>query len=329
MKNKDNIKQPNHVSTARFTLTVLEKNIIYTIIDELQKTMSMDLNQVYTEQEIKIELKKIDRNNNYSRVKNAVKSLGSKHVEFELSIPGTGKVQDRSTNLISGIGHIPNSKFISFTIPSHACRFFCYIGGGFTSFQKTIAISLSSIYSKSLYELCCRWIDRGGYSCTIEELKRYLSISDKYNQISHLRNKVLDISVKELKQKGDIFFSYTLKKEGRSYSKISIKIHKNTISQDEYYGVREEHYAYVYSFLNRFFPNYVDDKALGYTESLATAGSLDKAYSRFIRLDDEFALGSKNKTDICNLLMKVILPELGVKTRNKTQNHTQLKLSVN
>ena len=214
-------------------------------------------------------------------------------------------------------------------VPSSACRFFCYIGGGFTSFQKTIAISLSSIYSKSLYELCCRWVDRGGYNCTIEEFKMHLSIIDKYKQIAHLRNKVLNTSEKELKQKADLYFTYSLKKDGRKYTTISIKIHRNTKVKNEYYGVREKHYAYVYSFLNRYFPNYIDDKALTYSESLATSGNLDKAYSRFIRLDDEFTSGSKNKVDICNLLLKVILPEMGVITKIKNKNHTQLKLSVN
>lgn len=139
MKSEDKIKQPNHISTARFTLTVLEKNIIYTVIDELQKTMSRDLNQVYKEQEIIIELKMIDKNKNYSRIKNALKSLASKQVEFELRIPGTGKqgkIQENVTSLISGLKYERHSKYISFMIPSSACRFFCYIGGGFTSFQK-------------------------------------------------------------------------------------------------------------------------------------------------------------------------------------------------
>ena len=100
MKKRVYIKQPNHISTARFTLTVLEKNIIYTIIDELQKVMSMDLNQVYTEQEINIELKKIDKHNNYKRIKSAVKSLASKQVEFELRIPGKGKSERIQENMI-------------------------------------------------------------------------------------------------------------------------------------------------------------------------------------------------------------------------------------
>ncbi|CAA0229072.1 Putative replication protein Rep-3 superfamily [Tenacibaculum maritimum] len=327
MENSNKIKQPNHVSTARFnySLTVLEKNIIYTIIDELQKIMSRDLNQKYINQRITVELKTLEQNRNYNRIKNAIKKLGSKHVEFDFTIPKTGKITGFSTSLISGLRHEYNSKFITLNIPEDACRFFCYIGGGFTSFQKTIAISLNSVYSKHLYELCCRWEDKGGYSCTIEELKIYLSISDKYNQIAHLRAKVLEQSKEELKKKADLFFTYSLIKVGRKYSKISFKIHRNTQGNEEYYGIREEHFIYVYNFLTRFFPNYVDNKARSYTDIITKDGYIEKAYYRFIKLEDQLEARYKTKTDIKNILIKSILPEFGISTVDK--NQITLKLS--
>lgn len=324
MENSKKIKQPNHVSTARFnySLTVLEKNIIYTIIDELQKNMSRDLNQKYINQRITVELKTLEQNRNYSRIKNAIKKLGSKHVEFDVVIPKTGKMTGFSTSLISGLRHEYNSGLIILNIPEDACRFFCYIGGGFTSFQKTIAISLNSIYSKYLYELCCRWEDRGGYSCSIEELKIYLSITDKYNQIVHLRAKVLEQSKGELKKKADLFFTYSLMKVGRKYSKISFKIHRNTQGNEEYYGVRKEHFIYVYNFLIRFFPNYDDNKAENYAGIISNGGYVEKAYYRFIKLEDQLEARFKTKKDIKNILIKSILPEYGISTVNKTKSHS-------
>jgi len=321
LKDKPYIKQPNHVSTARFnySLTVLEKNIIYTVIDELQKIMSRDLNQKYINQQITVELKTLEQNRNYKRIKNAIKKLGSKHVEFDFVIPKTGKITGFSTSLISGLRHEYNSKVITLNIPEDACRFFCYIGGGFTSFQKTIAISLNSVYSKYLYELCCRWEDKGGYSCTIEKLKIYLSIIDKYNQIAHLRVKVLEQSKDELKKKADLFFTYRLIKVGRKYSKISFKIHRNTEGTKDYYGIREEHFIYVYNFLTRFFPSHVDNKATNYIDTIANEGYIEKAYYRFIKLEDQIEARHKTKTDIKNILIKSILPELGISTIDKNQ----------
>lgn len=316
MRNTIYIRKPNHISTARFTLSTIEYNIIYFIIDELMKSQSLDVNVEYSEQEIIIELKKIDKYNNYQRIKNSIKSLASKQVEYHINIPGgNGKseqVQENITSLISGIKYVRNSQYISFIVPSQACRFFCYLGGGFTSIQKTIAIGLSSIYSKALYELCCRWKDKGGYSCSIDDLKVYLSIENKYKQIAHFRQRVLDDSINELKEKADLFFTYTLLKSDKKYDKISIKIHCNYQNKSGFSGVKEEHYQFVYVFLNRYFPNYKDSKALDYTEALVKQNNIEKAYYRFIKLDDNFSDGSKTKKDIYNLLVNVILPELEI-----------------
>ena len=277
----------------------------------------------YSEQEITIELKKIEKNNNYQRIKDSVKSLASKQVEYHINIPGiNGKshqIQENITSLISGIKYIRNSQYISFIVPSQACRFFCYLGGGFTPIQKTIAIGLSSIYSKALYELCCRWEDKGGYNCSIEDLKVYLSIENKYKQIAHFRQRVLDDSISELKEKADLFFTYSLIKSNKKYERISIKIHRNYRNKSGFSGVKERHYIYVYSFLNIYFPNYKDTKALDYTEILVQQNNLEKAFYRFQRLDDELTSGHKTKKDIFSLLINVILPELEIPKSHLTK----------
>ena len=316
MSNTIYIRKPNHISTARFTLSTIEYNIIYFIIDEISILQSLDVNMEYSEQEIKIELKKIEKNNNYQRIKDSIKSLASKQVEYHINIPGgNGKsqqIQENITSLISGIKYIRNSQYISFIVPSQACRFFCYLGGGFTPIQKTIAIGLSSIYSKALYELCCRWEDKGGYNCSIEDLKVYLSIENKYKQIAHFRQRVLDDSISELKEKADLYFTYSLIKSNNKYERISIKIHGNYRNKSGFSGVKEKYYVFVYSFLNIYFPNYKDTKALDYTEILIQQNNLDKAYYRFQRLDDELTSGHKTKKDIFSLLINVILPELEI-----------------
>lgn len=324
MNNTINIRKPNHISTARFTLSTIEYNIIYFIIDELSKTQSLDISKEYSEQEVLIELKKIEKNNNYQRIKDSIKSLASKQVEYHINIPGVNgkshQIQENVTSLISGIKYIRNSQYISFIVPSQACRFFCYLGGGFTSIQKTIAIGLSSIYSKALYELCCRWLDKGGYNCKIEDLKIDLSIENKYKQIAHFRQRILDDSIIELKEKADLFFTYTLSKSNKKYDRISIKIHGNYRNKSGFSGIKQEHYVFVYTFLNHYFPNYKDTKALDYTEILVKQNNLEKAFSRFQRLDDDFSNGIKTKRDIFNLLVNVILPELEILKSHITKN---------
>lgn len=305
------IIQPNHLSIAKISLTSLQKNIIYIIIDELQRVMSKNINEIYKEQLIKVEFKEIDANFNYKRIRDATRQLSSKSVEYDLILPKTGKIRRTDTSIISGIEYELNSSYISFVIPSRACIFFCYIGGGFTSFQKTIGISLSSVYSKIMYEFCCRWIDKGGYTCTIYKFKEYLNISDKYSQIAHLRNKVLEPAKKELIKKADVYFLYSLEKKGRRFEIINFKILKNSTDSDlRFNGIRQKHYNFILLFLKRYFPEYVDNKALDYCDTIVKNGNGIRAYERFKRLDKEHCLGIKRSKDITNLLTKIILKEL-------------------
>lgn len=308
------IIQPNHVSTAKFRYTCIEKNIIYHIIEKLQEVKSKDPFEVYKEQKITLELSKLDKNKNYSNIRKAVKSLATKPVEFDLVIPKENKVRKNLSFIVGALEYEVRSKYITLVIPSTACVFFCYIGGGFTAIQKNIALNLNSIHSKILYELCCRWVDRGGFNSDLISFRGYLQVEGKYKQIAHLRNKVLEVAKRELKEKADLYFNYSLEKRGgRSYDYINIKIHRNKyLENDVEVTVNEQEYNYVYRFLLLFFPNNKDNSAFIFTEEIAKKGFINKAYNRFCRLDDDFTSAKKSKADIYNLLRFVILPELGI-----------------
>ena len=307
------IIQPNHVSTAKYRYTSIEKNIMYHIIDKLQEVMSKDPFEVYKEQKIILELRQLDKNNNYNNVRRAVKSMAKKPVEFDIVIPKENKIRKNLSFLIAAVEYEVRSKYITLVIPSTACDFFCYVGGGFTAFQKTVSLSLNSIHSKVLYELCCRWVDRGGFNSDLISFRGYLQIEGKYSQIAHLRNKVLNVAKKELQEKADLCFNYSLEKRGgKKYDYINIKIFSNKKIEDREIIVNEEHYNYVYRFLLLFYPNHIDNSALLYTNQISNKGFLDKAYSRFIRLDDDLTSNKKDKSDIFNLLRFVILKELGI-----------------
>ncbi|MFV1450307.1 replication initiation protein [Maribacter sp. HS] len=306
-------RQPNHIAASNLTLKTLEWNIIFTIIGKLQHCLKKDFNYNYTEQEVKIYFKELDDNNNYSRIRKAFSAIKAKEVEFEVNVPGTNKVKKKVTSLVSGLDYIIKSEYVTFYIPKSACIYFCYIGGGYTRLQLCIAIDLSSVYSKMMYQFCCRWKDKGGYNCTIEKFREWLNITNKLKQNAHLRQKVLDVAAKELKTKADYYFTYQLLKKGNiRFTYISFKIHKNKINpQDRYLGISEKQYGYVYRFLTIFYPTIENDKAYSTIEAIIAKGNLTQSYQRFQRLEDELSNGIKTRRDVKNLLDYVILNELG------------------
>ncbi|MDR0698941.1 MAG: replication initiation protein, partial [Tannerella sp.] len=49
------------------------------------------------------------------------------------------------------------------------------------------ALSLPSYYAKRMYELCCRWKDKGFYRTTLKEFRKMMMVEDKFANVSDLR----------------------------------------------------------------------------------------------------------------------------------------------
>lgn len=313
MQETKKIIQPNHISTAKYKLSALEINLLYHIIGKLQGKMKKDYNDKFIEEQIILELKDIDKHKNYYKIKKALKRLRIKDIEVKYNLPNSGNIVELNTGIISGFKHQLNSKFITIYIPSAMSKCLCYIGGGFTSFQKVIAINLTSIYSKRMYEFCCRWVTKTPvYKSTIERYKEFLNVQGKYSKISHLKSKVLDIAEKELRNKADLFFTYSLQKTGKKYTHITFVIHTNIKINEKYKGVKADVYNRVYIQLRSYFPNHIDNSAQIYTDRISSLGLLEKINNRLQKLDDELLNGHKTKGDIKNLLQHRIFPEYNI-----------------
>jgi len=63
----------------------------------------------------------------------------------------------------------------------------------------------------------------GDYDYKTEQI----NIPKSYNVFNNFKRKILDISYKELKEKGDYYFEYKTIKTGRKVTDIRFEIHKN------------------------------------------------------------------------------------------------------
>ncbi|WP_272023617.1 replication initiation protein [Olleya namhaensis] len=310
--------QPNHILTTKYKFSKLEKNILYTVIEGLQSCMSRDIDKQFKVQYIKVKLSRLDDNGNYEQIRKAIKTLASKQVEYTTNEKRNGKtyVYNKQTSLISGLSILENSSIVEFIVPIEAQMYFTYIGGGFTKLQLTVALSLNSIYSKLMYELCCRWADQGGYSCSVQDLKKILKIENTYKHNGHFKSKVLEVSKKELMVKADLYFSYRLCKNGsKSFNSFSMIINKSSGVKNNNTVIRSADYEFAYSFLIRFFPPIDNNNALDYLKKLEQKNNLIDAVLRFRRLDKELVNGNKDKFSAKNLLEVAILPDFGINTQ--------------
>lgn len=307
------IVQPNSVTNARYDFTPLQKNVVYMILKELQKHMSKDqaINQdLFNNFVVSIPVATLAGEKNHSKVIEAAKGLMKQPMEYNYG--RDNKTYTVATVLVHTAKHEHGSETVELYVPFDALSLLLYIGKGFTLYQLPIALGLRSKHSKRLYEFCCRWKDKGGYSMSIQELRQMLMVEKKYKDVNLLRKYVLDVAQKELKHSADVWFDYKLEKvKSRSFNFIYFSINYNDLkAKNASKGI----YPNVYNFLTIAFPPIMNDRAMRVADQLADNDQLAAAWGKFRPILEKYTKGGMDARFVFNLTKKILAEDFSVKT---------------
>lgn len=102
----------------------------------------------------------------------------------------------------------------------------------FTQYQLKNILEFTSYYAIRLYEIIkCEDGATGGVKSELEfdvtELRQYFDCEKKYTRISQFKEKVIEVAVREINEKSDIYIVPTYKKTSRAVTSISFEIHTN------------------------------------------------------------------------------------------------------
>jgi plasmid replication initiation protein len=302
------IIQPNKVTNARYQFSAVQKNILYHIIGKMQDKMEKQ-KTLFEGTVFSFKLTDLEKNGNYAMIRREVKKMLQMPVEYEVN--REDGLHDIITTLIASVDHTYKSDEIKIEVTSKAMEFLSYIGQGFTKYQKTIAINLSSIYAKRMYELCNRFKDVGGFSYSLKEFRELMGLNEKYQHLSELKKRVLEVAKKQLKDSADVWFEYDLKKiNSRSFNHINVAIHSNEISTG--IGETAEIQAYMFRLISLAYPAYKDNTALKISETLIETGKAQEIYKKLKRLDDKLSKG-EHPAKIANIIKKLLREDYGLK----------------
>lgn len=238
---KENNYHSNKIIDSRHEFSLLEKKLIYCIINNLD-TSNTQQKDLFNDIRFRFPVSIFGEDYNYSAMKEAIKKITTRTI--------TGG-DDRKEKFWS-ITPIPSAKIeggvVNITLYSEAVPYFIELKQkGYTQYQLDVALSLTSVYSQRLYELLKRWKDTRHWSnVPIERLKWLLGIDKKpvYNgrlATGKIKSKILDPAQKELSEKTDIEFTYTFCKEGRKVVAIDFEvIPKEMIKKIEHAETRED-----------------------------------------------------------------------------------------
>ncbi len=221
------ILQDNALTTARYEMTALEKNIMYSVMSQIEDTDSAS--KYY----------KISINNISKFTARRVR-----HDDFEAAIQ---RLLTRDFTIKKADGKNLQITFISSAeydtdgsveigIDLKMRPYLFALKKNFTSFGLEVALSLNSKYSKRLYEMLCQFRSTGLLRLTVRELKdRFQLISpdgeEQYARWSSFENNVLKTAQAEINEKANFQFDYELRKQGRKIAAIDFLFRKEPAPQ--------------------------------------------------------------------------------------------------
>ena len=315
MTKKGTIIQPNRITNAKYNYTAVQKNVMYHVLGHLQNKMTKTRSEtLFGEEILTIPLKVLEPNKNYKRIMDEAKAMINIHIDYE-HVTEKGRKEEVLTTLFSSVIHERGSDNVKFVIPSYALPVLCNISeGGFTRYRKLVALNLRSVYTKRLYELCCKWEDKGGFKMDLAQFREMLSIPKSY-QNGNIKQRILDKSKEELKDQADLYYEYDIvkgEKEGRrnAYENVHFKIIKvnRPESKAELKELMQSKYGYLYRYFMKVFPG----NALAIVDEINQKDYLEIAYDRFGQLDDEYSNGTKKLEDITKLSRFILKQDYGI-----------------
>ena len=105
---------------------------------------------------------------------------------------------------------------------------------GYSIIKFRVATQLRSFYSIRIYELLCMFRNQPSFSYSLDKLREYLELKNKFKRKDHLKAKILDVARQHLKDVGsDLLFTYETRKHGRFVVGFEFKIIKNYVEDSD------------------------------------------------------------------------------------------------
>lgn len=201
------------ITTARYKFSVMEKRIMYRIIESGQDLIEGRKLQghitvqptLLNDREITMSYADVlDKSNNISTVRKALLDLTKKLVVW-----GDAKVGGAYT-LIERPKWNGTKGTFSFRVAAPIWdAMMLQFHKGFRKYQLATAMNFSSVYSMRIYELVSG--QKYPITYTVDALKKMLGVEGKYPRLYDLKKWVLNVAQTELDESADYSFKYQIK----------------------------------------------------------------------------------------------------------------------
>lgn len=219
------VVKSNDFVRAKLDWTTIEHRITLAMIAQLRKEDSEFGYQSIRLRDI-IELSGSKSNDLYSRAREISEKLLDQKVRIREETE-EGDREYRGYNLMSACKYVEGSGVIRAKFNPDMRPFLLELKRRFTMYRLQFVMRLSTPYAIRLYEITKMRQDLRFIRMSIEELRERLSVEHKYKRFTDLKKHILEPARMEIREKCDVYFTYRVKREGRTPVGINFMIHPN------------------------------------------------------------------------------------------------------
>lgn len=230
MKNEDYLYKNNKIIKAKYDLTTIQNRVYQYILFKMQQNSKDAPAGIYEAYIHYSELKEIIKNRNEQTIAN-IKNLltvlrkGTIYIEKHEK---TGYKKWHEYSFISGYDYDEETQM--FRIEASATIYNLlknYMEGGYTPINIVIFLSLGNSNAQRIYELLRLWTRPNQEKIieyTVDDLKMYMELENKYKRYPDFNRRVLKPAVKELNEKAKLEIEIEEIKSGRKVVSLRFKV---------------------------------------------------------------------------------------------------------
>lgn len=217
MSNELVVVKANSLIEASYRLSIDEIRILALTIGTMNPKSEQQVFD-FTVADFVREFPEISMDNAYKQIQAAIKRIYDRSVKTEDS--------ERVTEFrwVSSRTYFKKEGRFRIAMTNEVMPYLTQLKGQFTQYQLRNIASFNSTHSIRIYELITQYKSIGNREITVEDLKKWLQVEDKYPRFNSFNEWVIRPALKEINEKSDLQVSVEQIKHGRAIHAVKFVI---------------------------------------------------------------------------------------------------------
>ncbi|MCW6761123.1 replication initiation protein, partial [Salmonella enterica] len=233
------VVKANSLIEASYRLTLDEMRLLALTIGTMNPKSNQQIFEFSVSEFIK-QFPDVNSERAYSQIKSAIERIAERWVKTEDERHVT------KFRWVSSQTYFKNEGRFKIALTNEIMPYLTQLKGQFTQYQLNHISGFTSVHTMRLYELLTQYKKMGERYITVENLKKWLQLEEKYNLWAELQRWVIKNALAEINEKSDLYVEYEPIKRGRKIVGIDFSIsYEKPIKQRPKFPHKNKYGKYV------------------------------------------------------------------------------------